>query len=63
MKNPFEPNEVVGITNYVDLGFEFEHRCKLFSYQASSLLLSPKWYMLHISIIPIDQVVVSPVHH
>ncbi|CAK9867619.1 unnamed protein product [Sphagnum jensenii] len=26
VKNPFELNEVVGITNYVDLGFEFEHR-------------------------------------
>lgn len=25
VKNPFEIKEVVAITNYVDLGFEFEH--------------------------------------
>lgn len=26
VKNPFEENEVVGITNYIDLGFELQTR-------------------------------------
>lgn len=26
VKNPFEENQVVGITNYIDLGFELQSR-------------------------------------
>lgn len=29
VKNPFEEADVVGITNYIDLGFEFEQRSTL----------------------------------
>ncbi|KAG0576167.1 hypothetical protein KC19_5G060400 [Ceratodon purpureus] len=35
VKNPFEIKEVVAITNYVDLGFEFEHTLKTDSLDSS----------------------------
>ena len=45
VKNPFEPKEVVGITNYIDFGFELLTRyfqlLAVYLNMASRLVCSP----------------------
>jgi hypothetical protein len=41
VKNPFEIKEVVAITNYVDLGFEFEHTLKAESLEPGKIKSAP----------------------